>query len=99
MGWEQVVQRVDAASAQAFVRAARRVIDAMLIEAEEVRATQTPTRIDYRTAELSRAAPSGGWISTGELKRTSQLMSEAIATERWTDGVIAAVRLFRMMGG
>lgn len=86
--------------ARAFVEAARHVIDAMLIEGERIRQTQSPPPRDYvADAPLSRAAPPGGWIAHDELRAATQRMSEALAAEKWTEGVIAAVRIFTLIGG
>lgn len=98
MDWIQLLQRIDREAARAFAGAARNVIDALLIEAERVQQAKTPEVRDYRSAGLSRTTPAGGWISDSELRRTSQELSEAIATERWVDGAVAAVRLLGRMG-
>lgn len=94
-----ILKNIDAATARAFVKAARHVIDAMLIETQRVRQTQTPGARDYDSADLSREAPPGGWLSDEELRATSQKLSEAIAAEKWTDGVIFAVRALSALGG
>ncbi len=92
MDWQTVVQRIDPAAAQAFVRAARTVIDALLIESERVRQMQTPVARDYQTAELSREAPAGGWLGHEELRAAAQRMAEAIAAEKWLDGLAFALQ-------
>jgi len=94
MDWANLARQVDASAARAFVEAARKVIDAMLIEAERARAEETPAECDYNAAELSRSAPAGGWLSHADLRRTAQQMAEAVAAERWTDGLVFALRLF-----
>lgn len=94
-----LVQRIDARTARAFVVAARHVIDALLIEAEQSERSNTPTATDYEHAELPRSAPAGGWLSPGELRRTTQELAEAVAAERWVDGVLTTVRVLRMLGG
>ena len=99
MNIEALVKRVDAETARAFVSAARHVIDALLIEAERIEQTQTPTKRDYNEAGLPRGTPSGGWLSHEELRGTAQRLAEAIAAEKWTDGLICAVRLFHVLGG
>ncbi len=98
MDWQTALQRIDPAAAQAFVRAARAVIDALLIEGERVRQTQTPAARDYETAELSRETPAGGWLGHEELRAAAQQMAEAIATEKWLDGVIFAVKALAVAG-
>lgn len=95
---EQIAGRIDASAAQAFVRAARHVIDAMMIEANRVQQTQTPGHTDYASAELSRAAPPGGWISQSELNEAQQKMTEALAAEKWTEGFATAIRVLKMIG-
>lgn len=90
----ELANQLDVGTAKAFVQAARNVIDAMMIEARRVQQTQTPGTKSYATAELSRAAPPGGWISPTELAATQQRMLEAISAEKWADGFIAAMRVF-----
>ncbi len=97
MKLEQLANRIDAGAAQAFVRAARHVIDAMLIEGQRVAETQAPTDRDYARAELPNAAPPQGWISRAELDQTVQRFTEALASEKWTDGVVFAIRALTML--
>ena len=99
MDLQTIVDRIDASTARAFVTAARHVIDAMLIEAERVRQTQTPGARDYDTASLPRETPAGGWLSHDELRQTTQKMSEAIATEKWKDGMLLMLRILAGLGG
>jgi hypothetical protein len=94
-----LAKNIDVETARAFVTAARHVIDAMLIEGERVRQTQTPVARDYNAATLPRTTPAGGWISHEELRETSRRMSEAIAAEKWIDGFIAALQILSAMGG
>jgi hypothetical protein len=98
MSLQQALQKVDVNVAREFVKAAKRVIDAMLLETARATPEPTPGRRDYETAGFSREAPAGGWISAGELRRTTQLMSEAIAAEKWTEGVMLAVRALGGIG-
>ena len=98
MDLKTLLQHVDAKTAQAFIAAARHVIDAMLIEAQRIRQTQTPGTRDYDAAELSRESAPGGWLSQEELRDTAQKMAEAVATEKWTDGLVFAIRLFTTLG-
>lgn len=98
MDLKTIVGQIDAQTARAFVSAAKNVIDALMIEAQRVRQTQTPGTRDYESATLSREAPGGGWLSDDELRRTTQQMSEAIAAERWTDGVLFAIRALTALG-
>jgi hypothetical protein len=99
MDIRSALQLVDASTAKAFVSAARHVIDALLIEGERVRQAQGPGSTDYATAELSREGPAGGWISDEELRDTTKRLAEAIAAEKWTDGVLFAVQLLSRLGG
>lgn len=99
MNMQAIASRIDVETARTFVRAARRVVDAMLLEAQEVRATETPGRRDYAQAALDRSTPAGGWLSQDTLRRTTQELAEAIAAERWTDGVVCALRVFGALGG
>ena len=98
MDLQTLLQHVDAKTARAFIAAARHVIDAMLIEAQRIRQTQTPGARDYDTAGLSRESAAGGWLSQDELRRTAQKMAEAVAAEKWTDGLVFAIRLFTTLG-
>ena len=99
MDLKTLVKNIDVQTAQAFVTAARHVIDALLIESERVRKTQTPGARDYNKAELSRETPAGGWLSHEELRDTARRMSEAIALEKWTDGLVCALRMLSALGG
>jgi hypothetical protein len=98
MDWLELARRIDADTARSFVTAARHVIDALLIEAQRVQQTQTPAPRDYATATLPRTAPPGGWLSDAELRRTTQALSEAIAAEKWLDGLLTALRLLALLG-
>ncbi len=99
MDMRSVLASIDAQTAQAFVTAARHVIDALLIEGERVQQTQTPAARDYSQAELSRATPAGGWLSHEELRDVARRMAEAVAAEKWTDGFVAALELLAVVGG
>ncbi len=92
-------EQLDQNTARTFVRAARQVIDALLIEAQHVQQTQTPAARDYNDATLSREAPAGGWLSDSALRDTVQQLAEAISAEKWTDGFVCAVRLLGELGG
>ncbi len=98
MSVSQVVQAIDAETARSFVVAARHVIDALLIEGQRVRQTRTPAPRDYASAGLDRSAPGGGWIGDDELRATSQRLTEAIAAEKWTEGVLFAIRALSALG-
>lgn len=100
MNLDVVLRAIDARTAWRFVEAARHVVDALLIEAERVRQTQTPAPLDYSgDAGLRREAPAGGWISVDELRAATQRMSEALAAEKWREGFTAAVAAMVMIGG
>lgn len=99
MKLQTLLAQVDARTAQTFVSAARHVIDAMLIEAARVEQTSTPGETDYENAKLSRDAAPGGWLSHETLRDTSQRLAEAIAGEKWTEGMLTAIRLLSGMGG
>jgi hypothetical protein len=98
MDIRNLVRSIDAATARAFVTAARSVIDALMIEGQRVRQTQAPPPRDYAGAALSRETPPGGWISDDELRSASQRMNEAIAAEKWSDGVLFALRALSALG-
>lgn len=99
MELDQILRHVNAGTAQAFVKAARHMIDALMIEGARVRQTQTPGVRDYNTTDaLSREAPAGGWLSDEELRGATQRMAESIAAEKWTEGAAAAIRALSLMG-
>ena len=98
MNLTEVLKRIDQSTARAFVEAARHVIDALLIEAARIEQTRTPDEVDYRNAELSRRTPPGGWLADGELRRTAQRMAEALAAEKYTDGMTFAIQFFTQLG-
>ena len=91
--------RIDGETARAFVTAARHVIDALLFEAARVEETRTPEVRDYENVGLSRATPAGGWLSHEELRQTTQKMAEAVAAEKWADGVAFAIQLLARLAG
>jgi predicted phage gp36 major capsid-like protein len=97
MNLATIAARLDAETARVFVRAARHVIDAMLIEAERVRQTQTPQERDYGAAQLDRSTPAGGWISHDELRSTAQRLAEAMSAEKWIDGFLLAMQLLLLL--
>ncbi|RMF71781.1 MAG: hypothetical protein D6744_17505 [Planctomycetota bacterium] len=99
MDWKHLAQAIDAETARAFVGAARNVIDALLIEGERIAQTRTPERVDYNAASLPERTPAGGWVSHDELRAASRRLAEAVATEKWIDGVVCAARVFAAMGG
>lgn len=98
------LKQVDANTARAFVTAARHILDALLIEQARVRDTQSPPERDYASAGraggsvLSRSTMPGGWIANDELRQTTQQLSEAIAAEKWVDGVMFAIRALGAIG-
>jgi len=96
---EALLRAVDAPTARAFVTAARSVIDALMIEAQRVQQAQAPQPRDYERAGLDRSAPGGGWLSDEALRDATRSMAEAIAAERWLDGVAATIRVLTLLGG
>jgi len=93
MELQTLLRGIDADTARAFVDAAREVLDAVLLEMARIEQTRTPAARDYRCAELGRAAPAGGWIGHEELRETTRKMAEALAAEKWADGVAFAIQL------
>jgi len=98
MTLEQTLRQVNPDTARAFVTAARNIIDALLIEAHRIQQVQTPAPRDYAAGGLPRTAPPGGWIADDELRTATQRMSEALAMEKWTEGVLAALRALNLIG-
>ncbi len=98
MNLAELVKSLDAQTARAFVQAARNVIDALLIEAARVEETQTPKTRDYNRAGLDRSAPAGGWLSHSELRQTTQKVAEAMAAEKWTEGVMWTIQVLTQLG-
>jgi len=99
MDWRDVVRGIDAETARAFVTAACRVIDAMLIETQRRQALRTPEPRDYEQAELRRDTAGGGWLAHDELRQTVQRLAETVAAEKWTEGLLAALAALRCLGG
>jgi hypothetical protein len=99
MDLQSIVRKIDTPTAQAFVSAARHVIDALLIEAHRVQAAQTPPPRDYNAAELPRAAAPGGWLTDDELHETARRLAEAIAAEKWVEGFVLALKMLAALGG
>jgi hypothetical protein len=99
MDLQSILKQIDAPTAEAFVRAARSIIDALLIEAQRVREISAPEPCDYNTATLPRATPPGGWLSADELRRTTQQLTEAMVAEKWVDGLLFAVKALAILGG
>lgn len=97
MNLATILEQVDARTARAFVEAARTFIDALLIESARIEQTRTPGEVDYRHESLSREAAPGGWISHAEIAETTRKMSEAIAAEKWVDGVVFAARVMALL--
>lgn len=98
MTLEQTLRQINPDTARAFVSAARNIIDALLIEARRIQQVQTPAPRDYTAGGLPRTAPAGGWIADDELRAATQQMSEALALEKWTEGVLAALRALNLIG-
>ena len=99
MGIEQLLQGIDAEAARQFVQATQNVLDAMLLESAKAGTQAEPEVRDYRNASLARGGPKGGWLSHEELRATTQKMAEAIAAEKWVDGMLVAIRLLTRVGG
>jgi len=98
MGLETLIGRIDSKTAQAFVTAARHLIDALLRERAAVEAVRTPAVRDYASAALPRSTPAGGWLSHEEIAQTAGRLAEAIAAEKWADGALLALRLLWGLG-
>ena len=64
-----------------------------------MQAAQPPVARDYNTGELSRTAPPGGWLPHEELREAARRMAEAIAAEKWTEGLLAALKILFVCGG
>lgn len=99
MQLENLLRGIDARTAQAFVTAAWNLFEALAVQAEQVQAARTPAPRDYRSAGLDRSTPPGGWLAAGELRQTGRRIAEAIATERWLDGALLAIRALGGLGG
>ena len=99
MDLPELFRGVDVQTAREFVNSARRVVDALLIESERVEKEKGVSRRDYNTTDLDRSDPASGWISHSELRDTARRMSEAIAREKWTEGLFFALKLLGKVGG
>jgi len=98
MDWKELVRALDAETAQRFVVAARHVLDALLLEAERLEGLRTPPGRDYQRATLPRATPPGGWLRHDELRDTARRIGAAVASEKWTDGVVETLRFLAQLG-
>ncbi len=85
--------------ARQFVLTVQRWIELGLLPPTKVGAGPVPGRVDYGTAKIGSVAPAGGWLSDAEVKSAAQGMTEAIAAEKWFDGVKFAVQLVILAGG
>jgi hypothetical protein len=99
MEWQSLVKNIDGETARAFVTAARHIIDALMVEAERVRETRGPGGRNYNADGLPRASAPGGWLPHDELRATARRMAEAIAAEKWIDGVVATLQVLALFGG
>ena len=99
MELKQLIGAIDARTAQSFVSATRRLLEVLLVEGQRVSAAQVPGKRDYNTTEIDRGGPASGWLSRDELRAASTEMAEAIAAEKWTEGVMVALRAVKFVGG
>lgn len=98
MDLARIAARVDERAARAFVNATWNVVQAMLVRAEEAQPAGTPQPRDYeREAAFSRETPAGGWIAPQELRAMTQRMAEAIAAEKWVEGVVFAIQAIALL--
>ncbi|MFO0971844.1 MAG: hypothetical protein U1A27_00180 [Phycisphaerae bacterium] len=95
----QLLARVTPETAKALVHATRTVLDAIGAEQSRIAASAAPPGgVDYAAAGHDRTSPAGGWITPDELRERGQAMSEAIAAEKWIDGVVAAIQALALLG-
>ena len=99
MDLRRLIQGVDGEAARRFVEATQHILDAMLLEAARAHPEPEPGVRDYREASLMHGSPEGGWLSHEELRATTQQIAEAIAAEKWTDGLLFAIRLLTRVSG
>jgi len=86
-------------TARAFVTAAWSILQALRVELEQSAERRTPPVRNYNERELSRTAPAGGWLTDEELCQTVDALAEAIAAEKWTDGLITTLKVLSALGG
>lgn len=99
MDLRTLLQQIDAETARAFISAARHMLDALLLEAARAEDVCAPAAQDYENESLSRATPPGGWLSHEELRKTTQEIVEAVAAEKWADGVACTIQLLSRFVG
>lgn len=98
MSASQWLANLEPATISAFVRAARHVIDALLIEGQRIQSAGTPPPPrDYATADLDRSTPTGGWLTPDDLRNGAQRLAEAVAAEKWIEGFKLAVMLLSQL--
>jgi len=99
MDLRSLLQQIDAETARAFIGAARHVLDALLLETARAAEESTPAERDYESAALPRGTPPGGWLSHAELRRTTRAIAEAVAAEKWVEGMACTIQLLSRFAG
>jgi hypothetical protein len=99
MDLREALAKLDINTARSFVTTACRVVDALLVSATAAQKASTPPTRDYDQATLPRSDPPGGWLTHDELRTAAQRMAEAIAAEKWTEGVLLALKVLGIVGG
>jgi hypothetical protein len=94
-----LAKQIEPETARAFVSAARHVIDAAMLEAERVNRAMTPPARDYASSTLDRSTPAGGWITPEELREAARQVGEAMADERWNEGIGAVLKSLALIWG
>lgn len=94
-----IASKLDVDTAKVFVKAAKAVIDATLIVAQESK-PERPNIGGYQMSDplVTVTEPLHGWLSRADVHNYSKSMSEAIKVENWTDGFIAALMLLSSVG-
>lgn len=86
-------------SLKEFVLAFKAMLDRGLIPTVPVKPEVEPPLHEYGGKGLTKNAPASGWISESELAGRVQLMTEAIAAEKWEEGFLFAVQIIMLFGG
>lgn len=94
-----IASKIDVDTAKTFVKAAKAVVDATLIVAQESR-PEAPSIGAYPSGELTvpTTAPIGGWLSRSDVHNYAKAMTEALRVENWVEGVANAIMLMSLFG-
>jgi hypothetical protein len=97
MQLEELFESFDLKDVRQFLNVLNQLINKLLITPVDLPETENEI-IDYENASpIVNNSPSNGWISTNELRRLNQQLTEAINREKWQDGFLAALKLILLV--